>query len=334
MKYRKLGPELEVSALGLGCSPLSGTPLGSYGKVPDETVVAIFDRAIELGVTMIDSAECYGPWLSEEQVGRAAKGRRDKLVIATKYGFTYAPDGSSVTGQDGSAANARKALEEGLDRLQMDYVDIYYLHRTDPNVPIEDSVGAMADLVKEGKVRYLGLSEPNEDTLRRAHAIHPITAVQSEYSLWERNIENGILPVLRELDIGLVPFAPLGRGFLTGKIRSTENMDPTDLRKSGFDPRFTPGNFEKNLRMVDAVMEVAAEIGVSGAQVALAWLLRKGNDIAPIPGMQKVVEVEDSYAAPDVELSAAQMEKLEAAAPVGGTAGNRYSQAQLEQVGR
>lgn len=334
MKYRKLGPELEVSALGLGCSPLSGTPLGSYGKVPEETVEAIFDRAIDLGVTMLDSAECYGPWLSEEQVGRAAKGRRDKLVIATKYGFTYAPDGSSVTGQDGSAGNARKALEEGLARLQMDYVDIYYLHRTDPNTPIEESVGAMADLVKEGKVRYLGLSEPNEDTLRRAHAVHPITAVQSEFSLWERNIENGILPILRELDIGLVPFAPLGRGFLTGKLRSTENLEATDLRKSGFDPRFTPGNFEKNLRMVDAVMEVANELDISGAKVALAWLLHKGDDIVPIPGMQKVTEVEDSYGAADIVLSQDHMDKLEAAAPIGGTAGNRYSQEQLEQVGR
>lgn len=334
MKYRKLGPELEVSALGLGCSPLSGTPLGSYGKVPEETVEAIFDRAIELGVTMLDSAECYGPWLSEEQVGRAAKGRRDKLVIATKYGFTYAPDGSSVTGQDGSAGNARKALEEGLARLQMDYVDIYYLHRTDPDTPIEESVGAMAELVKEGKVRYLGLSEPNEDTLRRAHAIHPITAVQSEYSLWERNIETGMLPVLRELDIGLVPFAPLGRGFLTGKLRSTENLEASDLRKSGFDPRFTPGNFEKNLRMVDAVMEVANELGISGAKVALAWLLHKGPDIVPIPGMQKVTEVEDSYGAAEVVLTQDQIDKLELAAPIGATAGNRYSQEQLAQVGR
>lgn len=334
MKYRKLGAELEVSALGLGCAPLSGTPLGSYGKVPEETVVAIFDRAIELGVTMLDSAECYGPWLSEEQVGRAAKGRRQKLVLATKYGFTYTPDGSSVTGQDGSATNARRILEESLRRLQTDYVDLYYLHRVDPSVPIEESVGAMADLVKEGKVRYIGLSEPNAETLRRAHAVHPIAAVQSEYSLWERNIENGVLPVMRELNIGLVPFAPLGRGFLTGKLRSTANLDATDLRKSGFDPRFSAGNLEKNLKMVDAVLEVAEELGVSGARVALAWLLHKGPDIVPIPGVQKVSEVEDSFGAVDVALSDAQVTKLEEAAPVGGTAGNRYSGAQLEQVGR
>lgn len=334
MKYRKLGSELEVSALGLGCSPLSGTPLGGYGKVPDETVEAIFDRAIELGVTMLDSAECYGPWLSEEQVGRAIKGRRDKLVVATKYGFTYAPDGSSVTGMDGSAANARKALEEGLQRLQTDHVDIYYLHRVDPDVPIEESVGAMAELVQEGKVRYLGLSEPNIDTLRRAHAVHPIAAVQSEYSLWERNIEREILPVMRELNIGLVPFAPLGRGMLTGKLRSTKDLDDNDLRKSGFDPRFNPGNFEKNMKMVDAVMEVAGEQGVSGAQIALAWILHKGMDIVPIPGMQKVAEVEDSFAAVDVELTEAQIAKLETAAPIGGTAGNRYNDIQLAQTGQ
>jgi aryl-alcohol dehydrogenase-like predicted oxidoreductase len=335
MKYRKLGSQgLETSALGLGCSPLSGTPLGSYGKVPDEVVEAIFDRAVELGVTMFDSAECYGPWLSEEQVGRAIKGRREKIIVGTKYGFTYTPDGSAVTGRDGSAANAKRVFEASLKRLGTDYVDIYYLHRVDDAVPIEESVGAMADLVKEGKVRYLGLSEPSEDSLRRGHGVHPISVVQSEYSLWERNIERGILPVLRELGIGLIPFAPLGRGMLTGTLRSTQHLGETDLRKSGFDPRFSPGNFEKNLKMVDAVMEVAAELGVSGARVALAWLLHKGDDIVPIPGVQKVVELDDSFGAPDVALSAAQMAKLEAAAPIGGTAGNRYSERELSQVGR
>jgi aryl-alcohol dehydrogenase-like predicted oxidoreductase len=333
MKYRSLGSQgLTVSALGLGCAPLSGTPLGSYGKVPDETVVSIFDRAVELGVTMFDSAECYGPWLSEEQVGRAIKGRRDKIVVATKYGFTYEPDGSAVTGQDGTAANAKRVLEASLKRLGTDYVDIYYLHRVDANVPIEESVGAMADLVKEGKVKYIGLSEPSEDSLRRGHAVHPISAVQSEYSLWERNIETRMLPVMRELGIGLVPFAPLGRGMLTGKLRSTANLDDTDLRKSGFDPRFTPGNFEKNLKMVDAVVEVADELGISAAKVALAWLLHKGEDIMPIPGVQKVSELEDSFGAPEVVLSAAHMTKLETAAPVGATAGNRYSERELSQV--
>jgi aryl-alcohol dehydrogenase-like predicted oxidoreductase len=335
MKYRKLGQQgLEVSALGLGCAPLSGTPLGSYGKVPDDVVEAIFDRAFELGVTMLDSAECYGPWLSEEQVGRAIKGRREKAIVATKYGFTYTPDGSSVTGQDGTAANAKRVFEASLKRLGTDYVDIYYLHRVDPNVPIEESVGAMAELVKEGKVRYLGLSEPNEDSLRRAHAVHPIAAVQSQYSLWERNIETQMLPVMRELGIGLVPFAPLGRGFLTGTLRSTKHLEDTDLRKSGFDPRFTEGNFEKNLRMVDAVMEVAQEQGISGAKVALAWLLSKGPDIVPIPGVQKVSELEDSFGAPDVQLTAEQIARLEAAAPIGGTAGNPYSEREMAQVAR
>jgi aryl-alcohol dehydrogenase-like predicted oxidoreductase len=334
MKYRKLGQGLEVSALGLGCSPLSGTPLGSYGKVPDDVVVAIMDRAVELGVTMFDSAECYGPWLSEEQVGRAIKGRRDKLVVVTKYGFTYTPDGSAVTGQDGTAANARRALEAGLKRLGTDYVDFYYLHRVDPDTPIEESVGAMAELVKEGKVRHIGLSEPNEETLRKAHAIHPIAAVQSEYSLWERNIETRMLPVMRELGIALVPFAPLGRGFLTGALKSTKHLGDTDLRKSGFDPRFSEENFAKNYKMVEAVLEVAHEQGISGAQVALAWLLAKGDDIVPIPGVQKVSELEDSFGAPDVVLTPAQIDKLEVAAPVGGTAGNRYSKRELAQVSR
>jgi aryl-alcohol dehydrogenase-like predicted oxidoreductase len=334
MKHRMLGQGLEVSALGLGCAPLSGTPLGNYGKVPDDVVTAIFDRAIEMGVTMFDSAETYGPWLSEEQVGRAIKGRREHLTVITKYGFTFTPDGSAVTGQDGSAANARRVCNESLKRLGTDYIDVYYLHRVDPNVPIEESVGAMTDLVKEGKVRYLGLSEANEETIRRAHAIHPISSVQSEYSLWERNIETRILPVLRELGIGLVPFAPLGRGFLTGALRSTRHLGDNDLRKSGFDPRFVDGNFEKNLKMVDAVLEVAGELGISGAKVALAWLLSKGPDIVPIPGVQKVSELEDSFGAPEVRLSDEQIAKLEAAAPVGGTAGTRYSQAQLDQVGR
>ena len=335
MKYRSLGSQgLEVSALGLGCSPLSGTPLGSYGKVPEDVVTAIFDRAVELGVTMFDSAECYGPWLSEEQVGRAIKGRRDKVVVATKYGFTYTPDGSAVTGQDGTAVNAKRVLEASLKRLGTDHVDIYYLHRIDANVPIEESVGEMADLVKEGKVRYLGLSEPNEDSLRRGHAIHPISVVQSEYSLWERNIETRMLPVMRELGVGLVPFAPLGRGMLTGTLRSTAHLGDTDLRKSGYDPRFAPGNFEKNLKMVDTVVSVSEELGISAAKVALAWLLHKGDDIVPIPGVQKVVELEDSFGAPDVVLSAAQLARLEEAAPVGGTAGNRYSERELSQVAR
>jgi aryl-alcohol dehydrogenase-like predicted oxidoreductase len=335
MQYRNLGSQgLRVSALGLGCSPLSGTPLGSYGKVPEETVVAIFDRAVELGVTMFDSAECYGPWLSEEQVGRAIKGRREKIVVATKYGFTYTDDGSAVTGLDGTAANAKRVLEASLRRLGTDYVDLYYLHRVDPQVPIEESVGAMADLVKEGKVRHIGLSEPSEESLRRGHAVYPISAVQSEYSLWERNVETGILPVLRELGIVLVPFAPLGRGFLTGTLRSTAHLGDNDLRKSGFDPRFKAGNLEANLKMVDVIVAVASELGVSAARVALAWLLHKGDDIVPIPGVQKVSELEDSFGAPDVALTQDQMDRLERAAPIGATAGNRYSETQLAQVAR
>ena len=334
MQYRKLGQGLNVSSLGLGCSPLSGTPLGDYGHVEDDVALAVMSRAIDIGVTMFDSAECYGPWRSEEQVGRAIKGRRDGLVIATKYGFTYTPDGKAVTGLDGSAENARRICEASLRRLGTDVIDLYYLHRVDPEVPIEESIGAMADLVKAGKVRHLGLSEPNMDTLRRAHAIHPIAAVESEYSLWERNVEREVLPTLRELGIALVPFAPLGRGFLTGTIRSTKELSENDLRKSGYDPRFAAGNLERNLKIVDAVSAVAADHGVSAARVALAWLLARGDDIVPIPGVRKVSELTDSFGAVDVRLSTADIARLDAAAPVGGTAGNRYCDSALDQVGR
>ncbi|MFC4312009.1 aldo/keto reductase [Steroidobacter flavus] len=335
MKYRTLGQGLQVSALGLGCSPLSGTPLGDYGYVEDDVALAIMHRAMDMGVTMFDSAECYGPWRSEEQIGRALKGRkREQMVIATKYGFTFAKDGSSVTGQDGSAANARRVCEEALRRLGTDYIDLYYLHRVDANVPIEESVGAMAELVREGKVRYLGLSEPGMDTLRRAHAIHPIAAVESEYSLWERRVEVDVLPTMRELGVALVPFAPLGRGFLTGAITSTKDLGERDLRRSGFDPRFNEGNFEKNYRMVEAVLEVARAHGTTGARIAIAWLLSKGNDIIPIPGVRKLVELEDTFGGVDVQLTELDIRKLEAAAPIGGTAGDRYSKAQLDQVRR
>jgi len=334
MEYRQLGQGLKVSALGLGCSPLSGTPLGDYGRVDAAAALEIMSRAIDIGVTMFDSAECYGPWRSEEQVGKAIRGRREGLVIATKYGFTYTADGSAVTGMDGSAANARRVCEASLSRLGTDVIDLYYLHRVDPQVPIEESIGAMADLVKEGKVRYLGLSEPSMDTLRRAHAIHPIAAVESEYSLWERSVEQEVLPMLRELGVALVPFAPLGRGFLTGTIRSTQQLADNDLRKNGYDPRFAPGNLERNLKIVDTVSAVAADHGVSAARVALAWLLSRGSDIVPIPGVRKISELMDSLGAVDVSLSAGDIARLDAAAPVGATAGNRYCDSALDQVGR
>lgn len=334
MEYRKLGQDLRVSALGLGCSPLSGTPLGDYGYVEDSLALEIMSRAIDIGVTMFDSAECYGPWRSEEQVGRAIRGRRDGLVIATKYGFTYTSDGRAVTGTDGSALNAKRVCEASLRRLGTDVIDLYYLHRVDPQVPIEESIGAMADLVREGKVRNLGLSEPSMGTLRRAHAIHPIAAVESEYSLWERSVEKEVLPTLRELGVALVPFAPLGRGFLTGTIRSTQQLADNDLRKNGHDPRFAPGNLERNLKIVDTVSEIAAAHDVSAARVALAWLLSRGPDIVPIPGVRKISELMDSFGAVDVQLSATDIATLDAAAPIGGTAGNRYCDSALDQVGR
>lgn len=326
MKYRTLGPDreasLEVSALGLGCMPMAGIGKGMYGMADADESVATLHRAIDLGVTFFDTAEIYGPLKNEELLGQALRGKRDGIVIATKFGFRY--DDTGMTGVDSSPANVRRACEGSLKRLGIDTIDLLYQHRVDPNVPIEDTVGAMADLVKEGKVRHLGLSEAGVDTIRRAAATHPITALQSEYSLWERDVEEAILPACRDLGIGFVPYSPLGRGFLTGQITAREDLPEGDYRRN--DPRYADGNFARNMEMVAVVKTIADAHGASPAQIALAWLLAQGDDIVPIPGSKRRATLEDSMEAVDVTLTADDLAKLDAAAPRGATAGPRYGE--------
>jgi aryl-alcohol dehydrogenase-like predicted oxidoreductase len=333
MKYRELGTNssgsLKVSAIGVGCMPMIKDGNIVYGEDadPDEAIKTIH-RAIDLGLTFFDTAQIYGPFQNEELVGEALKGKRDGLVIATKFGFRF--DDKKITGVDGSAANARASVEGSLKRLGIDCIDLFYQHRVDPQTPIEDTVGGLADLVKEGKIKHIGLSEAGPDTLRRAAAVAPITALQSEYSLWERDVEEDILPVCRELGIGFVPYSPLGRGFLTGSIRSLEDLPANDWRRN--DPRYQGDNFATNLKVVDVVGEVAAKHGASHAQVALAWLLAQGPDIVPIPGFKRRVTMEDSAGASDVHLDADDLSKLDAAAPRGGTAGPRYGEMGMKMV--
>lgn len=329
MKYRTLGQGLKVSAIGIGCMPMIRGGNITYGADadPDEAIKTIH-RAIDLGVTFFDTAQIYGPFQNEELLGEAIKGKRDGLVIATKFGFRF--DGNRIVGVDGSAANARDAVEGSLKRLGIDTIDLFYQHRVDPSVPIEDTVGGMAELVKEGKVRHIALSEAGPETLRRAAAVHPIAALQSEYSLWERDVEDEILPVCRELGIGFVPYSPLGRGFLTGQFKSLDDLPENDWRRN--DPRYAGDNFAQNLKIVDVVRSVADAHGVSLAQIALAWLLAQGDDIVPIPGSKRRVTMEDSVAAADVTLTAADIATLNAAAPVGATAGPRYGEAGMKMV--
>ncbi len=322
MKYRTLGPDLAVSALGLGLMPMAGIGKGMYGEADETESIATIHRAIDLGVTLFDTAEIYGPLKNEELLGKAIRGKRDSVVIATKFGFTY--DDTGMTGVDSSPANVRRACEGSLKRLGVDTIDLLYQHRVDPAVPIEDTIGAMADLVAEGKVRHLGLSEAGLDTIRRAAATHPIAALQSEYSLWERDVEEAILPLCRELGIGFVPYSPLGRGFLTGQITSRDDLAADDYRRN--DPRYSDENFAKNMEMVAVVKTIADTHGASPAQVALAWLLAQGDDIVPIPGSKRRVTLEDSMKAADIALFADDLAKLDAAAPRGGTAGPRYSE--------
>ena len=328
MKYRRLGSELEVSALGLGCMPMAGIGKGMYGMASRSESLATIDRAIELGVTFFDTAEVYGPHINEELLGHAIRGRRERLVIATKFGFAF-KDGQ-VTGVDSSPANVRRACEGSLKRLGVDTIDLLYQHRVDPKVPIEETVGAMAELVQEGKVRYLGLSEAGAETLKKAHATHPIAALQSEYSLWERGIEEEILPVCQDLGIGFVPYSPLGRGFLTGQISSRDDLPEDDYRRN--DPRYSEENFALNMKLVDVVKAVAARHHCSPAQIALAWLLAQGDFIVPIPGSKRRATLEDSMAAVDITLNEADLDELEAAAPVGGTAGPRYGETMMSMV--
>jgi aryl-alcohol dehydrogenase-like predicted oxidoreductase len=327
MKYRTLGHGLSVSAIGIGCMTMANGNI-TYGAAADEgEATRTIHRAIDLGVTFFDTAEIYGPHLNEELVGVAIKGRRAGLVIASKFGFKVGP---GIFGVDSSPANVRAATEGSLRRLGIECIDLYYQHRVDPNVPIEDTVGALADLVREGKIAHIGLSEAGPDTLRRAAAVHPISALQSEYSLWERDVEEGILPTCRELGIGFVPYSPLGRGFLTGSIKSRDDLPEDDWRRQS--PRFSEENFAANLKIVDVVGAVAERHGVTKAQIALAWLLAQGDDIVPIPGVKRLATMEDSVAAADVTLTAADLTELEAAAPRGATAGARYSEAGMRMV--
>ncbi len=329
MQYRTLGNGLKVSAIGVGCMPMIKGGNITYGEDadPDEAIKTIH-KAIDLGITFFDTAQIYGPFSNEELVGEAIKGKRDGLVIASKFGFKF--DGGNIVGVDGSGTNAKSAVEGTLKRLGIDCLDLYYQHRVDPNVPIEETVGAMADLITEGKIKHIGLSEAGPETLRRAAAVAPISALQSEYSLWERDIEEDILPTCRELGIGFVPYSPLGRGFLTGSIRSLEELPENDWRRQ--DPRYQGDNFATNLKVVDIVGEVAAKHGSTHAQIALAWLLAQGDDIVPIPGFKRRVTMEDSAKAADVVLDADDIAKLEAAAPRGETAGPRYGERGMKMV--
>jgi aryl-alcohol dehydrogenase-like predicted oxidoreductase len=325
MKHISLGG-LDVSRIGLGTMAMSGYYLDPSSSEAEST--RTIHRALELGVTHVDTAEIYGPYANEELVGRALRGRRDDVVLATKFGFvSHAGGGPGVL--DSSPANVRTAVEGSLKRLGTDRIDLYYQHRVDPGTPIEETVGALAGLVTEGKVLHVGLSEAGAETIRRAHAVHPITALQTEYSLWTRDPEAELLPLLRELGIGFVPYSPLGHGFLTGTIRSTEQLSDDDWRKTN--PRFTPGNLEQNLRIVDEVQAVASEIDATPAQVALAWLLAQGDDIAPIPGTKRVSRVEENTAADGVELSAEQIRRLDDLAPA---TGERHDEANMAAVDR
>src|SRR4051795_1426302 len=325
MKHISLGG-LDVSRIGLGTMAMSGYYLDPSSN--DVQSTRTIHRALELGVTHIDTAEIYGPYANEELVGRALNGRRDDVVLATKFGLVaHAGEGPGVL--DSSPANIRTAVEGSLKRLSTDRIDLYYQHRVDPNTPIEDTVGALAELVAEGKVRHIGLSEADPATIRRAHAVHPVAALQTEYSLWTRDPEAELLPLLRELGIGFVAYSPLGHGFLTGEIRSPEQLSDDDWRKTN--PRFTGENFQRNLRIVDEVKAVAAEAGATPAQIALAWLLAQGDDIAPIPGTKRVARVEENTAADGIELSAQQVERLNNLTPA---AGERHGQGNMAVIDR
>ena len=323
MKYRTLGHGLSVSAIGIGCMPMIKGGNILYGEAADlDESTRTIHRAIDLGVTFFDTAQIYGPFSNEELLGQAIKGKRDGLVIATKFGFRF--EGKQITGVDGSPENARQSCEGSLRRLGIDTIDLFYQHRVDPDVPIEETVGGMMELVKEGKVRHIALSEAGPETLRRAAAAAPITALQSEYSIWEREVEDEILPVCREHGIGFVPYSPLGRGFLAGAVRSRDQLPDHDWRRN--DPRYSDENLPANLAIVDAIGAVADKHGASKAQVALAWLLAQGDDIVPIPGTKRRATMEDSVGATDVTLTAADLAAIDAAAPKGGTRGPRYGE--------
>jgi aryl-alcohol dehydrogenase-like predicted oxidoreductase len=318
MQTRRLGKQgLVVSAQGLGCMGMSEF----YGQTDDAESIATIHRAIELGVTFIDTADMYGPYTNEELVGRAIAGHRHEVVLATKFGIVRTGD-PSYRGLRGDPAYVRESCEGSLRRLGTDYIDLYYLHRADPRTPIEDTVGAMAELVAAGKVRYIGLSEVAPETLRRAQATAPISALQNEWSLWSRDLEDDVLPTARELGIGIVPYSPLGRGFLTGQIKSIDDLAPDDFRRTS--PRFQGENFQRNLQLVDRVREIAAEKGATPAQLALAWVHAQGNDVVPIPGTKHRRYLEENVAALDIRLNADDLRRIEEVAPKGAFSGERY----------
>jgi aryl-alcohol dehydrogenase-like predicted oxidoreductase len=328
MQTRKLGTQgLAVSALGLGCMGMSQ----SYGIPDDAESVATIRRALELGVTFFDTAEVYGPFKNEELLGRALKGQRERAVIATKFGFNIGAD-NAINGANSRPEHVLRVADECLRRLDTDYIDLFYQHRVDPAVAIEDTVGAMKRLVQQGKVRFLGLSEAGAKTIRRAHAVHPISALQSEYSLWERNLEGEILSTLRELGIGLVPFCPLGRGFLTGKAPRPEETPDDDYRRQ--DPRFAAENFDRNMRLVDMVTSVAQSKHVLPAQIALAWLLHQGTDIVPIPGTKRRAYLEENAAAATITLTRAELDTLESIGAPGSVSGPRYGERMSRLIDR
>ncbi|WP_328998313.1 aldo/keto reductase [Kribbella sp. NBC_00709] len=329
MRESHLG-DLTVSALGLGCMGMSQ----AYGvRADDSESIATLHAAIDAGCTFLDTADVYGDGENEELVGRALAGRRDEVVLATKFGFKRPPvDAVLPTVVDGSPSYAREALDASLRRLGVDHVDLWYLHRRDPQVPIEETVGAMAAMVEAGKVRYLGLSEVNGDTVRAAHAVHPITAVQSEWSLWTRDPETVVLPTLRELGVGFVPFSPLGRGFLTGQIKSEADFPEDDMRRGL--PRFQGENFQRNLDLVAQVQALALEKGVTPGQLALAWLLAQGNDVVPIPGTKRRTYLAENLGALDVSLTAEELAALEATFPAEAVAGQRYTDGGMDLVGK
>jgi aryl-alcohol dehydrogenase-like predicted oxidoreductase len=329
MNKRKLGEQgLEVSELGLGCMGMSEF----YGPRDQFESEATIDRAIDLGVTFFDTSDIYGPFTNEELVGRALLPHRAKVQIATKFGIVRKKEDPTFRAVDSSPAYVRSACEASLQRLGVETIDLYYQHRVDPKVPIEETVGAMARLVEEGKIRYLGLSEAGPETIRRAHATHPITALQTEYSLWSREVEEEILPTVRELGIGFVAYSPLGRGFLTGQIKRFEDLAPDDWRRSS--PRFQGENFDRNLSLVRKVEEMAAKKGVTASQLALAWVLAQGEDIVPIPGTKRTKYLEENVGAAEVKLSKDDLAELDALAPRGVAAGARYDEGGMAAVGR
>jgi aryl-alcohol dehydrogenase-like predicted oxidoreductase len=331
MKTRQLGGQgLVVSELGLGCMGLSD--FYSSSGATEAQGIALIHRALALGVTFLDTADVYGPHTNERTVGKALQGRRDSVVLATKFGFMREPGSATNSRVNGSPDYVRAACEASLKRLGVEVIDLYYQHRVDPNVPIEETVGAMAALVAQGKVRYLGLSEASPATVRRAHKVHPISALQSEYSLWSRDPEDEVLPTVRELGIGFVPYSPLGRGFLAGRFRKVEDLAADDFRRQS--PRFQGENFAKNLAVLEQINLIAEEKGCTPSQLALAWLLAQGTDIVPIPGTTNLARLEENLAAPQVTLSKKELQRIETVAPHGVAAGQRYQPASMQLLNR